>query len=136
MGYTIGEVFIPLTSDQYSSNYITQKDSDISNSAIDQWYSIAFFSQKLISTKTHYKIHDKELLAIVKLFKTWCHYLGDCKFKIFVFINHHNLNQFMDIKNLSSCQVWWAQKLSQYHFYINCQWKKRNMAADVLSHFS
>ena len=41
----------------------------------------------------------------------------------------------MDRKSLSSRQVRWAQKLSQYYFRINYCQGKANAAADALSRF-
>ena len=41
----------------------------------------------------------------------------------------------MDIKNLSSRQVCWAQKLSRYHFRIDYCQGKANAAANALSRF-
>ena len=41
----------------------------------------------------------------------------------------------MDMKNLSSRQVHWAQKLSRYHFWIDYRQSKANVAADALSRF-
>ena len=57
-GYAIGGVLSQLTSD----------DSG-------QWHPLAFFSWKMIFTETRYETYDNELLAIVKAFKTWKHYL-------------------------------------------------------------
>ena len=90
----------------------------------------------MILAKTWYKTHDGELLAIVKAFKTWKHYLESCKHKVLVLIDHNSLQQFMDTKSLSSCQVRWAQKLFQYHFQIDYCQDKANGAADALSCFS
>ncbi len=59
----------------------------------------------MISAETRYKTHNQELLAIVKAFKTWGHYLEGCKYKVLVLNDHHNFCQFMDTKNLSSRQV-------------------------------
>ncbi len=70
----------------------------------------------MISTETRYKTHNQELLAIVEAFKTWCHYLEGCKYKVLVLTDHNNLRRFMDTKSLSFCQVRWAQELSRYHF--------------------
>ncbi len=89
----------------------------------------------MIPTKTRYKTHDQELLAIVEAFKTWCHYLEGCKYEVFVLTNHNNLRRFMDTKCLSSRQVCWAQKLSWYHFQIDYRQGKANAAADALSRF-
>ena len=38
----------------------------------------------------------------------------------------------MDIKNLSSCQVWWVQELCRYHFWIDYCQSKANGATDAL----
>ena len=37
---------------------------------------------------------------------TWLYYLEDCKYKIFIFTDHNNLNHFMDMKYLDSRQVY------------------------------
>ena len=52
-GYIIDRIFSQLISDDLSWCYL-----------------IAFFPQKMIPTKTWYKTHNKELLAIVEAFKT------------------------------------------------------------------
>ena len=96
---------------------------------------MVYYSQKLILAKIQNQIHHGELLAIVEAFKTWWHYLKDCKHKILVFTNYNNLCRFIDIKNLSSHQVWWAQKLSCYYFWIDYCQEKANGAADALSRF-
>ena len=90
----------------------------------------------MIPAETQYKIHDAELLAIVKPFKIWRHYLEGCKHKVLVLTDHNNLCWFMDIKSLSSRQVRWAQELSKYYFQINYCQGKANEAADALSRFS
>ena len=99
-GYAIGEVLNQLTSE-------------------GQWHPVAFFSRKMILTKTRYKTHDGELLAIIEAFKTWRHYLEGFQHEVLVLTDHNNLHQSMDTKSLSSRQVRWAQKLSCYHFQID-----------------
>lgn len=90
----------------------------------------------MILAETQYKTHNQKLLAIVKTFKTWHYYLKGCKFKVFILANHNNLRQFMDTKNLSSYQIYWAQKFSQYYFEINYYQRKANIAAHALFCFS
>ena len=90
----------------------------------------------MVSVETQYKTHNSKLLAIIKAFKTWRHYLERCKYKVLVFIDHNNLCCFIDTKNLSSRQVYWAQELFQYHFQIDYRQGKANAAADTLSRFS
>ncbi len=49
---------------------------------LDQWNLMALFSQKMISVKIRYDTHNDELMAIVKVFKTWRYYLKGCKHEI------------------------------------------------------
>ena len=70
---------------------------------LGQWHPVAYFLHKMIPTKTRYKTYNGELLAILKVFKIWRHYLEDCKHKVLVLIGHNNLQQFMDTKSLSFC---------------------------------
>ena len=61
-----------------SSYAIGEVSSQLTLDNLGQWHLIVFYSQKIISAKTRYQIHNNELLAIVKSFKTWKHYLEDC----------------------------------------------------------
>ena len=117
-GYAIGGVLSQLTLDN-----------------LGRWQSRAFYLQKMIPAKTWYKTHDDKLLAIIEAFKTWRHYLKGCKHKVVILTNHNNLYRFMNMKNLSSRQVCWAQKLFRYHFRIDYCQGKANGAADALSRF-
>ena len=87
----------------------------------------------MIPAETQYKTHNGELLAIVIAFKTWRHYLENCKHEVFVLTDYNNLRRFMDTKSLSFWQVRWAQELSRYHFQIDYRQGKANAAADALS---
>ena len=109
--------------------------SQLTLNNLGQWYLIVFYSQKIIPVETQYKTHDGKLFAIVEAFKTWRHYLEDCKHKVFLLTNHNNLHQFMDTKSLSSRQVRWAQELFRYHFRIDYCQGKANGAGDALSYF-
>ncbi len=59
----------------------------------------------MIFVETWYETHNQELLAIVKAFKTWRHYLEGCKYEVLVLTDHNNLRRFMDTKSLSFRQV-------------------------------
>ena len=111
-GYAIGGVLNQLS-------FGTKPDGIVIKSDLGQWHPVAFFFRKMIPVETRYKIHNSKLLAIVKVFKTWRHYLKGCKHKVLVFTDHNNLRHFMDTKNLSSRQVCWAQELFYYHFCID-----------------
>ena len=111
-GYAIGGILSQLFSGARPDGVVT-KDN------LGQWHPVSFFSKKMIPAKTRYKTHDGKLLAIIKAFKTWQHYLEGCKHEVFVLTDHNNLCCFMDTKKLSSKQVRWAQKLSRYYFRID-----------------
>ena len=66
--YAIGGVLSQLTSGTSLDRVVTKAD-------LSQYHLVAFFSRKMITTKTQYKIYNNELLVIVKVFKTWCYYL-------------------------------------------------------------
>ncbi len=137
LGYAISVVLSQMTSDhsdQLSSNHMTHKNLNpiSSKSEIGQWHQVAFFFQKMIPAETRYKTHDQELLVIVEAFKTWRHYLEGYKYEVLVLTDYNNLRRFMDTKSLSSCQVCWDQKLSQYHFQIDYCQEKANAVADTL----
>ncbi len=99
-GYAIGGVLSQLTSDQR----VSESDENFSSKSSDvcQWHPVAFFSRKMIPAQIRYETHDQELLAIVETFKTWCHYLEDCKYKVLFLTDNNNLRHFMDTKILSS----------------------------------
>ena len=72
-GHAIGRVLSQLTND------------------LSQWHLLAYFLRKMIPAKTWYKTYDGELLAIVEAFKTWRHYLEDCKHEALVLTDHNNI---------------------------------------------
>ena len=67
-------------------------ETDASDRAIEAWISqsdnkgclqpVAFYSRKFSSAEMSYKIHDKELLAIVNAFKQWRVYLKEPKHEV------------------------------------------------------
>ena len=126
--YTIGGVLSQMTFRIYPNGVVTKAD-------LSQWYPVAFFSRKMILVETWYEIYNGELLAIIEAFKTWHHYLENYKHKVLIFIDHNNLCRLIDTKSLSSRQVRWAQKLSQYYFQIDYCQGKANAAIDALSRF-
>ncbi len=55
----------------------------------------------MILAKTWYKTYDSEFLTIVETFKIWKHYLEGCKHEVLVYIDHNNLQCFIDMKKQS-----------------------------------
>lgn len=56
----------------------------------------------MLLAKTQYKTYNNIFLTIIEVFKTYWHYLKSCKYEVFILINHNNLYQLLDAKNLRS----------------------------------
>ena len=46
-----------------------------------RWRPVVFLSKSLNKTKRNYKIHDKEMLILIRKLENWRHLLEDVKFK-------------------------------------------------------
>jgi hypothetical protein len=55
------------------------------------FHPIGFHFHKFFLAKINYKIHDKELLAIMDAFKEWCHLLEGGQHETTMYLNHKNL---------------------------------------------
>lgn len=93
-----------------------------------EWRPVAFYSKKMEPAERNYETHDGELLAIVKAFSHWRHYLEGSAHPIEVLTDHNNLRYFMETTVLSRRQARWAQALSAYDFTIVYQAGKSNPA--------
>jgi RNase H-like domain found in reverse transcriptase len=90
------------------------------------WHPIAYVSRKLSATEGVYETHDKELLAIVEMFKRWRHYLQEVEQTTEVWYDHNNLKYFMATTVLNGRQARWALDLSKYDFEIKYRPGKTN----------
>ena len=77
-----------------------------------------FYSRTLTAPELNYDTHDKELLAIFKAFKSWCHYLEGPAFPIDVVTDHKNLEYFSTSKVLTRRQARWSEYLSSFNLII------------------
>ena len=74
----------------------------ISQQGLDgKWHPVAFYSQKLTVPEQNYKIHNKELLAIVDLMKHWRVYLEGSRHQVQIYSDHKNLVYFTTTKELN-----------------------------------
>ena len=68
-------------------------------------HPIAFHSQTFTGPELNYDVHDKELLAIFKVFKQWRHYLEGSAEPIDIVTDHKNLEYFSTMKLLTQRQA-------------------------------
>ena len=68
-------------------------------------HPMAYFLRRIVPAKCHYKIYDKELLAIIHCFKKWRPELEGTGLPVKVLIDHKGLEYFMTTKKLTPQQV-------------------------------
>ena len=92
------------------------------------WRPIAFLSKKFSSEQTRYSVGDQEMLAIVKAFEEWRHYLDTPSKTVTVITDHEALTKFMDNKKLArKRQTRWAEFLAAFDFTIQWRAGKRTL---------
>ena len=100
-----------------TSNYTTRGVLSMKSSN-DLWRPVAFISKSLSDTKRNYKIHDKEMLAIVRCLEEWRHFLEGIVVKFEIWMDHKNLEYFMKVQKLNRQQARWVLYLSRFDFVL------------------
>jgi len=77
----------------------------------EKWRPIAFILKSLSDTERNYKIHDKEMLAVVRCLAVWRHFLEGAVIKFEIWTDHKNLEYFIKIQKLNRRQAKWASTL-------------------------
>jgi len=70
-----------------------------------KWRPVAFISKLLNATERNYKIHDKEMLAVIRCLEAWRHYLEGAKLEFEIWTDHRNLQYFMTSQKLNCRQA-------------------------------
>ena len=60
-----------------------------------KWRLVRFLSKSLNKTERNYKIHDKEMLVIIRGLESWKHLLKGAQFEFEIWTDHKNLEYFM-----------------------------------------
>jgi len=83
-----------------------------------KWRPVAFISKSLNAMERNYKIHNKEMLAVIRCLEAWRHYLEEAKLEFKIWTDHKNLQYFMTSQKLNHRQARWALYLSQFNFTL------------------
>ena len=67
----------------------------------------------------NYEIHDKEMLAIIRVLDEWRHFLEGAPRKFEIWTDHKNLEYFMTAKKLNRCQARWSLTLARFDFVMH-----------------
>ena len=105
------------------SAVISQLEPDM-----DQWHSIAYWSQKMTLAKRNYDVRETEMLAIIGACKQWHHYVKRAAHKIQVLINCANFWTFLTTKPLNRREAHWWEQLSRLDMAIEYQPSRLNPA--------
>jgi len=84
-----------------------------------KWYPVVFYSKSLSSMERNYKIHNKEMLAIIHALEEWRHFLEGGTHLVEIWTDHKNLEYFIIAKKLNCCQVRWSLHLARFDFLLH-----------------
>jgi hypothetical protein len=83
-----------------------------------KWHRVSFLSKALSPVECNYEIHDVEMLAIIRGFEEWRHYLETARHHIEVLTNHKNLEYVLVAQKLNRQQARWLLYLSCFDFML------------------
>jgi hypothetical protein len=81
------------------------------------WHPVAFLSKALNPVERNYKIHDTEMLAIIRGLEEWRHYLEGARHPVEIWTDHKNLKYFHVAQKLNRCQA--RCTISQVEVWVN-----------------
>ena len=94
---------------------------------------VAFISKLLSDTEQNYKIHDKEMLGVVRCLEAWRHFLEEITTKFEIWTDYKNLKYFIKVQKLNKRQARWALYLSRFDFILKHIPENRIGKTDSLS---
>ena len=94
---------------------------------------MAFYSKSLSPVEQNYKIHDKEMLAIICALEEWRHFLEGARHLVEIWTDHKNLEYFMTAKKLNRRQARWSLYLACFDFKLTHRPGRSMGKPDVLS---
>ena len=92
---------------------------------------IAYFSEKLTGAILNYPTYDKELYALVRVLKTWKHYLWPHEFVIHS--DHAALSYLKSQAHLNRLHARWVEFQETFPYVVVHKKGKENIVADALS---
>jgi len=71
----------------------------------EKWRPVAFISKSLNEAERNYKIHNKEILVIIRCLDKWRHLLEGAQNKFEIWSDHKNLEYFISSQKLNHRQA-------------------------------
>jgi len=116
-----------------SSDFATGAVLSQQSTTDGKWHPIAFYSKSLSSVERNYKIHDKEMLAIIRALEEWRHFLEGATHPVEIWTDHKNLEYFMTAKKLNHRQAHWSLHLARFDFLLHHRPRHAMGKPDALS---
>jgi hypothetical protein len=83
------------------------------------WHPVAFLSKALNPVEQNYKIHDSEMLAIVRGLEEWRHYLEGARHPVEIWTGRKNLKYFRVAQKLHRQQARWSLYIFCFDFILH-----------------
>ena len=99
----------------------------------EKWHPVTFLLKALSLVEWNYKIHDKEMLAIIRALQEWRHFVEGAEHPCEIWTDHKNLEYFMTAKQLNRRQVQWSLYLAHFDFMLHHKPRKTMGKPDGLS---
>jgi hypothetical protein len=93
----------------------------LSQQSVDDnaWHPVTFLSKALNPVKCNYKIHNTEMLAIIRGLEEWRHFLEGARHPVEIWTNHKNLEYFQVAQKLNNRQACWSLYLLCFDFTLH-----------------
>jgi len=102
-----------------SSDFTTEAVLSQQSMIDRKWHPVAFYSKSLSSVEQNYEIHDKKMLAIIRVLEEWRHFLEEATHPVEIWTDHKNLEYFMTAKKLNRRQAHWSLHLARFDFLLH-----------------
>lgn len=115
-------------SDGVAAGVLSQKHGQL-------WHPVAYYSKSMSDAGRNYEIHDKEMLATIRVLQEWRAELEGLQLRdcFSIYTDHRALRYFMTTKKLNARQARWTEFLSRFYSLIRYRPGRENTLADALS---
>jgi len=100
--------WIEVDSSDFTTGAVLSQQSPEDN----KWHPVVFLSKSLSLVEENYEIHDKEMLAIMRVLEEWRHFVEGAEHHCEIWMDHKNLQYFMTAKKLNWRQARWSLLLA------------------------
>ena len=98
-----------------------------------KWHPVAYHSWQFLPAEINYDVHDKEMTAIVIVFKKYNYLLWSVANQITIYTDYKNLRYFNSTKILNYRQYCWAEFLQLCNFWVICHVGRLNKKASAMA---